>query len=273
MILLRLFFYHPLSMRRIELIFASLFILFTQNAWSQTCSGAPSFNVNLVGQPAGVWLSPDHSRGGSCCSSNNCTSFNVVLDTGAAMINLEILSGAIPTGSLFYKINCGPPIAVGAPICVNGQYTFTITFCKPGNNPNVYKITSIAKPTLPPNPLTVRLGCVNTLTTLGFVPGTVTWNSIAPGNSGDYNYLLSSTNSTAPNYTPHAGLPGIIDYRVCGTPQNSICPGASGTFCDTFRIINVGPITGTVTPTNPGFCAGGNVSITAAAGGGAPPYT
>ena len=253
-----------------------LFLSFAfYNSQGQTCSGAPNFNVNLIGQPAGSWTSPDHSRGGTCCSANNCTSFDVKLDTGAAMINLEILSGAIPSGSLSYRINCGSPIAVGSPICVTGQYSFTITFCKSGNNPNVYKITSIAKPTLPANPTYSRLGCINTLTTLGFVPGSVTWTSTPQGGhpAGYYNYLLSSTTSTAPLYTPTVGLPASIIYSVCGTPQNSICPGSSGTYCGTFTVINVGPITASVTPTSAGFCAGGSISITATASGGATPYT
>lgn len=61
-------------------------------------------------------------------------------------INFDIVSGAAPTGALFYQINCGPQIQVGQPICLNGQGPHTLTFCKPGNNQNIYQITSIPFP-------------------------------------------------------------------------------------------------------------------------------
>src|ERR1051325_3960258 len=156
-------------------IFAGTF--FSANAQVPTCGATvPYFNVNLVGQPAGSWTSPAHSRDGQCCgapSSDNCTSFDVTLDPNAAMINLEIVSGNLPTGALYYQVNCGAQIFVGQPVCLVGSGPFHITFCKPGNNQNAYKITSIPKPIFPAD-ATVRLGCTKALTTLGLTNGSVT---------------------------------------------------------------------------------------------------
>jgi len=94
------------------------------NAQLTSCGpNVPFFQVDLTGQPDGIWESPSHIRRDNCCgttSPDRCTSFEVTLDAGAAMINLEIISGAVPSGALFYQIDCGPEIPVGEPICITG---------------------------------------------------------------------------------------------------------------------------------------------------------
>lgn len=242
-----------------------------------TCdANVPYFYVNLTGQPEGQWTSPTHSRQGSCCgSSTRCTSFEVLLDSNAAMVEVGFdlvndPSQALPGGSLYYQINCGPEISVGTPICITGVGPHHITFCKPGNNTNTYYVRSIAKPVFPPND-TVRIGCSHPLNVLGMETGSVTWQSISPGIPGQYNSFLSCTNCANPLYTPIVGAPAFIDYKICGNPIADECGYVS--VCDTVRIYNISALTGSVTP-NPGiFCAGGSVLLTASAAGGSGPYS
>jgi gliding motility-associated-like protein len=191
----------------------------------------------------------------------------VILDANAAMINFEIVGGAIPTGSMFYQINCGPQVAVGSPICITGTGPHHITFCKPGNNENIYRITSIPKPTFPTDD-TVRIGCVSNLQVLGLETSSVTWQSIFPGTAGQYDSYLSCTNGcTNPTYTPPTGAPAFVDYKICGFPIADEC-GFVGQ-CDTIRIYNFGTMTGSVSPSTGTFCAGGSgVTLTASASGG-----
>src|SRR5688500_6333460 len=108
-------------MKKILFLIISVFLLNDLQAQVPTCgANVPFFQVDLTGQPSGIWISPWHSRVGQCCSvgnSNNCTSFEIILDANAAMINFEVAGGAIPTGAMFYQINCGPQVPVGQPIC------------------------------------------------------------------------------------------------------------------------------------------------------------
>ncbi|MCX7745193.1 MAG: hypothetical protein N2167_11580, partial [Flavobacteriales bacterium] len=238
-------------------------------------SGVPYHYVNLVGQPDGQWTSPTHSRNQSCCGSNTrCTYFEVLLDPNAAMVEVGFdlvadPSQAIPSGSLYYQINCGPEIPVGSPICISGPGPHHITFCKPGNNRNTYYIKSIAKPTFPPND-TVRIKCAKPLRTYGLVPGTISWNSIYPGAPGAYNSYLSCTNCANPTYTPAiSGAPPYIDYRVCGSPTASTCGYVYS--CDTVRIYNLDSLYYSVTPNPASFCVGsGGVTLNSIVNGGDP---
>ncbi len=238
---------------------------------AQNCdSSVPFYQVNLVGQPNGSWISPAFSRQGNCCntvSPDRCASFEVLLDSQAAMVNFNIASGAIPTGSMFYQIECGPPTPVGQPICVVGQGPHHLTFCKPGNNQNTYIITSIPKPIFPHN-VQVRIGCVKNITVLGLDTSTVVWNSIYPGSPGQYNsYLSCTSNCTNPLYNPAVNAPPYVDYKVCGLPTASPC--GYSYVCDTIRIYNILPLSATVSPANATFCQNGpGVLLTATASGG-----
>lgn len=263
-------------MKKVFLFAISLFFLSNLHAQVPTCgANVPFFQVDLTGQPAGVWISPWHSRVGQCCgvnNANNCNSFEVILDANAAMINFEIAGGAIPSGSMFYQINCGPQVAVGSPICITGVGPHHITFCKPGNNENIYRITSIPKPTFPTDD-TVRIGCVSNLEVLGLETNSVTWQSVFPGTPGQYDsYLSCTSNCTTPTYTPPTNAPAFVDYKICGFPIADEC-GFVG-ICDTIRIYNFGSMSGSVTPSTGTFCAGGaGVTLTASASGGDGNYT
>ncbi len=253
---------------------ALVFGLIPEKLFAQlpTCDPeVPYYNVNLVGQPAGVWISPPHSRDGFCCSasgSEECTSFEVTLDSTAVALSFNFVSGAVPTGALYYQIDCGPSVPVGAPICISGPGPHRITFCKPGNNQNTYSITSISQPSAPPND-TIRKGCNMNITAMGMVASTVTWNSIYPGAPGQYNsYLSCISGCDSPNFNPDDNAPEFIHYLVCGNPIADEC-GYNINYCDTVVIRTLDKLEGSVTPVPATICAsGGSVLLTGTATGG-----
>jgi hypothetical protein len=273
-------------MNNTRLLFLTLFILFVSlfswnklSAQLDSCDATvPYYFVDLTGQPQGQWISPLHSRLDNCCgttSPDNCTSFEVILDSNAAAISFDFYSGAIPPGSMFFQIDCGPQLGVGEVICLTGIGPHRITFCKPGNNQNEYIIKSIAKPTFPQDD-TTRSGCSLDIEVLGFDESTITWESIFPGSPGDYDTLLSCTDSCdITTFTPTPTSPPYVDYVVCGFPQADEC-GYVITLCDTFRVYTMDSLIGNVIP-NPGtFCQlgpGSGVMLNASATGGNNNYT
>nr|MBA3900489.1 hypothetical protein [Bacteroidota bacterium] len=198
-------------------ILSCAFTLQVENLFGQCTADVPSFNVNLTGSPAGVWQSPQVTRVGNCCSTTHpdrCVKFVVTLDPGAEAIKFEVVSGALPGGALFYQVNCGPLTTVGVPLCLSGVGPHVVTFCKPGNNNNVYAITSIPAPTAPTS-IAVNDGCTGTLTAAGFQPATVTWNSISPGLPGQYNnYLSCASGCLTTNVTAQPGYPTSVTYQI-----------------------------------------------------------
>jgi len=238
----------------------------------------PFFSVNLSGNPNGTWLSPSFPRIGNCCGTlppDNCLEFMVTLDSSAVAINFQIASGAVPPGALYYQVNCGPQIAVGSPICLNGPGPYSLTFCKPGNNVNTYAITSIPPPSVSPND-TIGNGCsTNMYASYLLENSSISWNSVYPGTYGAYNSYLSCTagcDSTV--VTAQSGAPPYIDYVVCGTPLAGVC-APNPVFCDTIRIYFIPPVVNPVNPNPAVFCASDSsgVALTGTASGGLPPYT
>ena len=149
------------SMRRIIRVYIVLFIIMgSKYGFSQSpcMTTVPSFTINLTGQPAGIWSSPNISRNDQCCSAtapSQCVYFNLTLDPNAAGIQIDMI-GADPAGSLFYDINCTGNYPGGTIKCITGVGPHQITFCKPGSNKNIYKITSISRPLFPKDD-TVRI--------------------------------------------------------------------------------------------------------------------
>lgn len=254
------------------LLILSIFVSF--NLYSQCGPGVPAFNVDLTGVPDSIWTSPSILRNDNCCGTtapDKCVKFIITLDVNATAINFDIISGAVPGGALFYQINCGPPTSLGQPICLNGAGPHLLTFCKPGNNDNVYQITSIPQP-VKGSDITINDGCIGQLNATGFNASTVTWNSIFPGASGAYNSYLSCTSGClSPTVLGQIGAPAYIDYVACGLP-NAMCN--SITVCDTVRVTFNTTLVATIVPQNPTICFGQtSTAITVNGSGGSPPYT
>lgn len=222
------------------------------NLYSDTlnCNGTPTFSVNLSGQPGGVWISNPQKRDGDCCSpagDNNCVQFTVLLDPASEGIIFSVPGGcgASPTGALFYQVDCGPLTSVGTPLCLNGTGPFIITFCKPGNNENCYSISSIPAPYTGGDVITAD-GCKDTLTAQGLEPASISWTSISPGITGQYNTYLNNLTNSQPGIsgvpyigqstvivTPQTGYPSIVYFQVCG---QSLGGCSTSTFCDTVSV-------------------------------------
>lgn len=207
---------------------------------------------DLTGQPAGSATSSSILRDQKCCGSNSddCVSFNVVLDPGSVGLVFEIIGGAVPSGSLFYQINCGPSTTIGQSICLQGGQSYNLTFCKPGANENVYKITSIAD--LSVADVSIKAGCSAQLTAQ--IPnngGTVSWIGANPAT----NSWLSCTNCTSPTVTlPLNTTLTSVTYNVTWTGTNFACSTPiSSTKQVTVTIVP--PPTLSISPAAPRYCA------------------
>ncbi|TND07717.1 MAG: CHU large protein [Bacteroidetes bacterium] len=244
-------------------------------AEAQNCDSlVPAFIVNLTGNPDSSWTSPAVQRDGQCCGvapPDICVSFMITLDPNSVSIVFNITSGAIPPGALFYQVNCGPQVAVGDTICLNGVGPHEITFCKPGNNINEYTITAIEAPNAPDS-ITVRQGCSAEMVAFGYYESTITWNSIFPGPPGTYNsYLNCISGCDTVTVTPQPGYPPFIDYVVSGMAQ---APCTTVTGSDTIRVYIVADLLAQINPQNPTICFGGSDTLlTVVPSGGLPPYT
>ncbi|MFN3402719.1 MAG: gliding motility-associated C-terminal domain-containing protein [Cytophagaceae bacterium] len=256
-----------------------LFFIFQYDVYGQygiPCDNTtPSFIVDLTGRPGGVYISPQTVRRGLCCGLDpaerppiRCVEFWITLDTNAQGIRFDIASGAVPPGSLGYQINCGPYHMVGENICLNGAGPHRLTFCKPGNNPNTYAITSIPKPNVSP-PITVSDGCSATLSAQGFQLSTIRWTSVLY-NATHNSYLSCTQACSVVTATYQVGAPPYVDYQVSGIPAGGC---NSELVTKTTRVYFVNDKRVDILPLEPTICYGGsNITLTAHATGGAPPY-
>jgi gliding motility-associated-like protein len=239
---------------------------------AQCDPNVPLLEVDLTSDPAATFFSPSIIREGNCCGTtapDRCISFNITLHEDAQGIIFDICDGAIPPGALFYQIECGPQIAVGDVLCLTGPGPHLLTFCKPGNNNNVYCITSVPAPAVGPNTYATE-GCTAEISSTGYDPTSISWTSVAPGAPGDYDeYLECPTCDTTLVFAPD-NIPEFIDYQICGL---AIGGCSTEEFCDTVRVYLANTLDVTIEPTNPGICEGETqVTVTASATGGFPPY-
>ena len=219
-------------MRKITTILSSLLILTNLNA--QFCDNdVPTFTVDLSGTPNTTYISPNTNRDGFCCTtSETCVEFIITLHPDAVGVIFDIYSGAVPPGALFYQIGCGPETNVGESICLTDAGPHHLTFCKPGGNANEFIITSLSSPTVS-DAITVNEGCNGQLEAYDFEESTITWNSVYPGFSGQYNGYLDCTSGCAlVNVSATGNFPDYVDYEVCGSPTGGC---TSVVICDTVR--------------------------------------
>ena len=229
------------------LILLSSFLSINLNAQSGHCDNdTPFFNVDLTSSPDSSWFSPNVKRKGECCGETGpppprCIEFELTLHEDAVGIIFDIYSGAVPSGAMYYHIDCGPAIQVGEPICLIGSGPFTITFCEPGNNPNVYAIYSIDGGIDARDTATVE-GCFSTLQVDGINVSGVQWRDLTGG--GTY---LSNLSCTADCLDPVFTAPPVgsgiyeIQYEVCGDASASECDGFAIPVCDTLTV-SIAPV-------------------------------
>ncbi len=241
------------------------------------CDGTvPTYYVDFTNFPGGTYTTPAIQRQGNCCattSPDRCVHFDIILDPGTAAISLEIASGAVPSGALFYQMDCGAQTQIPDQICVLSGLHHDVTFCKSGNNTNQYRVHAIPKPKFPLDD-TVRVGCTKTFGSLGLIESTATWTSIYPGVQGAYNgYLNCTSGCDTVTVTPGAGAPAYIDYKLCATAQATGC-NYGNPVCDTFRVYTYPLISASVTPNPASFCAAsGGTTLNSVVSGGLAPYT
>jgi len=257
------------SGKKCFMLFVILFSIQTIRAQCPAC-GAITFTVDLTATVDTTWSLVSQIRSGNCCADNNCIRFVVYLNPNADLVNFNVVSPS-PSGSAFYSINCGSLTSIGTPVCVYGQSSVCITYCKPGGDSPTYNIIQ-TKTVKGSNDIAVRVGCSANMTIAGLSPGSISWTSIFPGAPGAYNSFLSCVSGcTLTTVTPTAIISPYIDYKVSGTPVPFCGAGTN----DTIRVYVVPGLTANITPTNPFVCSGGSGSVvlTASVAGGAPPYT
>ena len=250
----------------------SITLLFTFDSHAQQCDSlVPTFFVDISASVDSGFISVDTSRYGNCCGTSHpdkCIKFNLLLHPDAAGILFNIYSGAIPSGSMFYQINCGPQAAVGQSICLNGPGPHEITFCKPGNNINEYIIQSIPGHSVSEN-IGINFGCSGSIYSIGYDPDSIKWTSIYPGTIGTYNNYLACDTCAITSVTPVGAAPPYIDFQVSGVPQVTC---ATTYASDTVRVYFYPEIDVVFNPITPILCSGvAFASVTAQASGGTPP--
>jgi gliding motility-associated-like protein len=261
------------SLLRVFFILLLTVVAKHSNAQSVSCGSlVPSFTANLVGSPSGTWVSPAVVRDDTCCGAtapDKCIKITILLDQGAMGINFNITSGAVPPGALFYQIGCGPPQLVGTPICLNGAGPHFLTFCKPGNNNNIYEIVSVPAPVVPDSIL-IRSGCTQSLAVTGFSVPTINWVAV-PNNTLHNTYLSCTSGCSSVIVAPTGTPPPFVDYEVSGFGQ---APCQASFYRDTVRVYFYNDLVAGINPTLSTICFGNNTApLTATVVGGIGPYT
>ncbi len=239
---------------------------------------SPTYTLNFSAAADTSCVIKNKSRGGVCCvgsstmtASSNCISFLLYLNPGTEIITFDVTSPS-PSGSAYYQLNCGTPVAIGAPLCVMGLPSpVTITYCKPGGDQPNYLISALATVKASEDITMHKTGCRDTMFVSNVVTSSIVWTSIFPGAAGSYNNYLSCTsgcNSTI--VSPVGSPPPYVDFEVSGIP-NPLCKLIDR---DTVRVYFVPNPTGTITPLSPMICTAGTttISLTANISGGAVPY-
>jgi len=192
------------------------------------------FVIDLEGQPNGDTTIYNVQRKDKCCDATKayCASFNVRIDDDAVGVQI-LIDGATPSPQ-DWRIDCeGVEINDGV-ICIPGGAFHLFTFCKPGANLNNFTFISI-QGVVSSEDITARVDCGTQITVSSNVTNPV-WNSISPGDYGQYNQYLYPSNTTLnPVFVPDGNSPPEIQYQICGSIGSFYC-NAAGTDCDTITV-------------------------------------
>jgi hypothetical protein len=205
-----------IAARYSNLMLAVLFLClvgFITPGSAQICiDGTPMFSYDFTGHPDTTVNTNALTRGGGCCGTSNCVNFDLILDAATLAFDVKVL-GASAFGSFELRVDCGEEVySVGDLICLSGGGHHNLTICKPGSNDYAFALTAVSAPTFPSSD-TVRAGCSSSMTVHGLIDSTITWQSIYPGNPGDYNsYLSCISKCSTTTFNPAVGAPGYIDY-------------------------------------------------------------
>ena len=271
-------------MRRLFQIILFFLILGLSIVYAQPgpcTANVPVFNIDLTGAPDSSWSMSGIIRDGSCCGYNNppnsCVKFVITLDSAAEAISFNVTDGALPANLQWQLMDasqtgCDTTMHnANEAVCVSGPGPHVIVFCKPGGNNNTYTITSITAPAFSSD-VTINEGCSVEIYSNGLQDSTITWTSIAPGNTGDYNSYLSCVYGCDTVLVTPTGsnIPTYVDYVVCGNKMSNCVPVY---ICDTIRVNINSTLNVNISPNQPTICFGGcGGTLTANPSGGTPPY-
>ena len=171
--------------------------------------------------------------------------FKVLFNSNAVGAILEFASGANPPGHHYWvkqesDLTCGPSYALGSPVCITYSVdTFYFVFCEPGNNPNQYRVESIAGFAQSAPEVTVN-GCTADLTVTGvFDESSIVWSHPNPLYESFLTCLTGCATTTVviPDIP---GLPASITYDVCAD-VSSVCAGSFPPICTTATVLLLTP--------------------------------
>jgi hypothetical protein len=224
----------------------------------EACSPSPGndylgsfFTVDLTGNPDSIVFFENVYREDKCCDAKKqeyCASFNVMLDPDAVGVEVQITNPA-PSGQQ-WKLNCGEDYELdgGRVVCLPGGEFNLFTYCAAGEGNNRYndwKFISYSGVVVEQE-IDTRVDCNTQISAEGVYSDPV-WNSVYPGNRGDYNDYLyapgsdvpgSGVNVSNPIFIAPLGAVGEYRYELCAvTGAESICSDEStGMDCDIVTI-------------------------------------
>jgi large repetitive protein len=237
------------------LFFGMLLFVASSSAFAQV----QTVYLDLTGEPNGYKETPSVKRDGNACGGSNCIQLIVTLDKDAAQMELSLPKGAEPGGAMYYTVDCGTEtFPVGQLMCIprTGSNTITLTICKPGNNSNVYAITSLAA-FEPMEDVSVIGGCSKQLRAPAtFLDGSIRWEDIS---GRGYEKFLSDVTSATPFVTPDETAPAYVDYRVSGMVRPSECATNSSHY-DEIRVYFLPKPVVSIGPDPAIICPGGSTA-------------
>jgi len=178
-------------------------------------------------------------REDKCCNAQkqeDCISFDVILPEWAVGVQIEVNSGH--PENQFWKVDCELVTFLnGDFVCLPGGAHYLFTYCKAGDNANNSYTFTVLEGIITVPDLEARVNC-NSIITANTTATNVTWQSISPGNPGDWNGYLTCLNPecTQVQFTPDEYAPPQIVYEVCGTIPDMPCLSAGGLVCDQITV-------------------------------------